>query len=185
MKLSPTARAGLIGVAVVGLLAYGAIVELGVNAGLVHYGVTVGNDVDLSRLSRDAATEALRARVDDLTSEPVVFGMKGVGREVVYPSEIGWRPRVDHTVAVAMEVGRSDGMLAALGQRMQAWFGGVNVQWADKTKATRVTEIIDRVEARARQAGLTLDRGRFRYKIRTKILSWPRKDLYLLPVERS
>ncbi|MCA1704987.1 MAG: hypothetical protein LC808_17680, partial [Actinobacteria bacterium] len=60
----------------VGLLLYLLLVDLGVNAGRVHYGVTVGG-YDVGGHTYPETFELLRERGKELEKAPIVLGAEG------------------------------------------------------------------------------------------------------------
>jgi hypothetical protein len=183
MGLSGPARALLVASIATAVLVYLVIVELGVNAGRIHYRVSLVGGVDLGGLTEDEARAMLLRRAQLLSSGRIHFGAEGIGSVVFTPEQVGWRGGPLKTLDEAMGVGRDAGWLGALGERLQAWLFGVRLRWAKGADVRRVTEIIDRVEREANARGKVLNRPRFRSKIRRALVSWPRKRLYRIPVE--
>jgi vancomycin resistance protein YoaR len=124
--------AGLLAlVLVAGLL---AVQELAA-AGQVRRGVRVGG-VDLSGLSRAAATERLTAAARDLQAAPLTL-KAGAASQRLRRSRAGVELDVQATVAAALAVGRG-GPLDL--DRFRGWFGAIDVPW----KARVVAERLDR-----------------------------------------
>jgi hypothetical protein len=161
--------------ALVGVLVYVPIVDLGVSAGRIHHGVSVAG-VDVGGLTEPEAAEVLARRVELVGSEEVFFFGPGI-RELVDPVAIGWRPKPASSAQVAMEIGRKDGLLGALRDRWRGWFGGIELRWAGKPSSPKVRALVDDVERRARAQGYVLDRAKFRRKIKRGINTWPRRPL--------
>ncbi|HEX2239889.1 MAG TPA: hypothetical protein VHJ82_01920 [Actinomycetota bacterium] len=165
---------------VLGVLSYAVIVDWGVSAGRVHAGVAV-QDVDLGGLTEQEAADALADRGTELGADALVF-VRDTVQCSFFPFEVGWKPKPFQTAREAMQVGRVGLPFAATLDRVRAWFGGVKVRWADKTSAKKVGEFLDECEADADDAGVLIDRGKFRFKIRRALIRWPRKDAYRIPV---
>jgi hypothetical protein len=159
------------------------IVDLGVNAGRIHYGVSVGT-VDVGGLTEAEATEVLKRIGEKMKTTPVVFSRKGVALRLV-PTRVGWGPQPSDSAQAAMAVGRSGGVLTALADRLRAWFGGARVGWAGSPDAKRVGKLLNRWQRRAQRAGLGILRAELRYKIRRVIQTWPRKASYRIPITRQ
>jgi hypothetical protein len=181
VKLSPTARVVLGAGALVGLLAYALVVELGVNAGRIHIGVSV-RGTDLGGLTVDEAQGRLEEFAARSSLEKVTFGAAGLDRVVFSPADLNWRPKPGATAEQAAAVGRSGGLLGALRQRVHAYFGGVDLKWAGGPKGAKVSKLIDAIEERARAEGLELRRAKLRGKIKRVLQSWPRQGWYRIPI---
>lgn len=184
----------LLGALVVGaLLAYIVIVDLGVNAGRIHHGVTLVGGVDIGGMTEAEAAEILDERAALLSgsdgsdqcpeSSEVTFGAEGLSPVRFCPFEVGWRGAPSATAREAMAVGRENAPFGALLERARAWSGGVEIRWAGTAKPGKVTKIINKVEKQALARGLVLNRGKFRYKIKRAIVTWPRKPWYRIPLE--
>jgi len=183
MNISRPSRALLYGMLVIGLLVYALILELGLSAGRVHQGVTVDGEIDVAGLTRVEVGELLQERTELLASEPLVFGARGVGRHAIEVTSIGARPEPNETAAAAMAVGRTGGPWSALVARWTAWTGGIDVAWVGEPSRGRVSEFIERIEERALDARLALNRCKLRGKIRRVATDWPRKEFYRIPVQ--
>jgi hypothetical protein len=183
VKLSPTARVLLGAGALVGLLAYALVVELGVNAGRIHIGVSV-RGTDLGGLTVEEAQGRLVEFAARSSVEKVTFGAAGLDRVVFSPADLNWRPEPGATAEQAAAVGRSGGLLEALRQRVRAYFGGVDLKWAGGPKGAKVSKLIDAIEDRARAEGFELRRAKLRGKIKRVLQSWPRQGWYRIPIVR-
>ena len=194
MAVSRTARFVLIVGAVLAFVGYVLVVELGINAGRIHYGVTVRGGVDLGGMTAAEAFEALEEQAEAMLADDIVLGGQGVHVRF-YPRRpegvserrlhAAWSPQRAETVSAAMEVGRKDAPFGALYDRFRAWFGGVKVTWQGKARSPSVTKIIDKVERLGRRDGLVLDRPALRVKIRRALNSWPRRPFYRIPFTDS
>jgi hypothetical protein len=161
--------------ALVGVLVYVPIVDLGVSAGRIHHGVSVAG-VDVGGLTEPEAAEVLARRVELVGSEEVFFFGPGI-RMLVDPVAIGWRPKPAGSAEAAMRIGREGGLAGALADRWRGWFGGIELRWAGKPSSRKVRALVDEVERRARKLGYVLDRVKFRRKIKRGINTWPRRPL--------
>ncbi|MGH2729845.1 MAG: hypothetical protein ACRDJI_04470 [Actinomycetota bacterium] len=182
MAVSRTARAALGVTAAMGILAFLIVVELGVNAGRIHYGVSI-NEIDVGGLTEAEAAELLETRVGLVQFEPVVFTTEFLEFSFV-PADVGWRPRVLETTRAAMSLGRDDVPFGAVADRVRAWFSGVKIHWTGSPRAFQVGEMIDEWEREAEGVGLTIDRGRLRARIRRAIVTWPRRA-FKIPLATS
>jgi hypothetical protein len=182
VNLSPSARVVLGVCALIGLLVYAAIVELGVNAGRIHIGVSV-QGMDLGGLTVEEAEKRLQEVALRAAADEVTFGAAGLEDVVFSPSDLKWRPAPGLTAEHAAAVGRSGSLIAAVQQRLRAYFGGVDLKWAGRPKAAKVSKLINTIERQARAEGLTLLRSKLRGKIKRVLQTWPRKQWYRIPVE--
>lgn len=196
MAITRLSKTVLISAGVLALLSWLVIVELGVNAGKIHYGVALRKDFSMGGMTRSEAFGALKERADDMLYEPVVLGAEGIGPINVYPREpvdvdadkevraVGWNPRYTRTLDALMAVGRNDGPISSLSDRFVAYFGGVEVPWQGAPLVGKVTKlVIDPIEELAEKQGLTVDRGELRAKLRRALNEWPRRPFYRIPIE--
>jgi hypothetical protein len=186
----------LVSTAVVVVLAWLLIVEFGINAGKVHYGVELRGDLDVGGMTRAEARALLKERAQEMFFEPVVLGAEDIGPINVYPRNpqfeiakedvraVDWNPRYTKTIDALMAVGRKDGPISAVSDRFDAYFGGVKVPWQGAPAAFKVTErVIDPIEKLAAEEGLTVDRDELRVKLRQALNEWPRQPFYRIPFE--
>jgi hypothetical protein len=166
---------------VAGVLLYLVVVDLGLNAGLVHRGVTLRGELVLGGLTKEEAESRLVGRAGLLETNPVAFGAEGIDTVWLYPADIGWRFRPLATAHEAMDVGR-EGVIEAISERARAWAGGVKLAWAGRPKTGKMTTLIDSIDGHAAAAGLELDRAKLRGKIKRILGSWPRQGWYRIPV---
>ena len=185
MNISRPSRALLYGLLLAGVLIYALVLELGMSAGRVHHGVTVDGDIELTGLTRLEAGELLQERTELFASQPLVFAARDVGRQAIEVSDVGARPDPDETAAAAMAIGRSGGPWRALADRWGAWTGGVDVEWVGESGRGRVSQFIERIEERALDSGLSLNRCKLRAKIKRVATDWPRQDFYRIPVQEE
>jgi hypothetical protein len=182
VNLGRGSRGAVISLVVVGIVGYLIVVDLGVNAGQVHYGVTVAHDFSVGGLTEEEAVAALERRMALLGSRAIHFGAKGINVYVHPIDDLGWRPRPEATARLAMRVGRDGAPLGALLDRGRAWLGAVQVDWQGGARPGKVSRLINRVERRVDEAGFALDRARFRGKIKRLVVRWPRAGWYRLPL---
>ncbi len=173
MRLSLVARTVLALVAVCALAAYLAIVDLGVNAGRIHYGVSV-NHVNVGGLTALEASAELEERAEELEQEPVLFEFEGIRRSF-FPRDIGWRPNSLDNAERAMRVGRAGGPLSALEQRIRAWAKGVEVPWRVSADGRKVGALMDGWQTALEELGVEIRRPLLRYRIKRAIVTWPRR----------
>lgn len=181
-RVSRVARVLLVAGVVVALLGYLVVVDLGVNAGRIHYGVSVDH-VYVGGLTAPEAVARLAERGELLKNTVVAFSVPGVNCYFV-PGDLGWGPQPADTTKIALDVGRADAPFGALVDRVRAWAGGVEVGWAGAPNAKKVGRFLNDCEKRAEGQGLTLNRGQLRYRVRRAIVTWPRPISFRLPLER-
>ena len=179
--MSPVMKGPLVVTGVVLLIAYVAIVELGINAGRIHFGVSV-RGMDVGGLTVEEAVQRLQGRAALLDSKPIVFGSQGLGKVSVFPSDLSWMGNVEKTAEEAAAVGRDGGLVTALSDRVAAYLEGVDVPWQGGPRPGKVSRLINRIEKRAAEEGLELDRARLRGKIKRLVQRWPRARWYRIPV---
>lgn len=173
MEISTSGKLFLVGLALFGVLAYVAVLDLGLNAGRIHYGVTIDEN-DVGGLTLVEAANLLERRAEFLARQPVTFRIDGFVRSLT-PQDVGWRPDAVTNARRAMRVGRSGGVLHAIDQRARAWLGRIDIRWRTKANAAKVGRLIARWERDAAAAGLRINRPRLRFLIRRAIVTWPRR----------
>jgi len=174
--LSRTVKALLAGGALVCLLMFGIIVDFGVNAGVVHQGVTVSG-LDVGGLTLEETQGALSDHRSRMRQSEVCFSSPEF-EDCFLPEDVGWFPRgpeIRASALEAFEVGRSGGPFIALGERLRAWSGDVNLTWSPSARPFLVTKIIDKWEKELLPADLRIDRARTRAKIKDSLAAWPRR----------
>ncbi|MDQ3964180.1 MAG: hypothetical protein M3277_09775 [Actinomycetota bacterium] len=176
MTLSVRTKIVMSLVALLGLVAYLIVVDLGVSAGRIHHGVRIADNagLDLGGLTREEATALLEERELELARAPVFFTREGFECEFL-PTELVWDARPFETAVAAFRIGRGESPLRALGARVRAWVGGVKVDWADDLDSSAVTRFIDDCEVQATAFGYDLRRYRLRKKIARAVTTWPRR----------
>lgn len=180
MNLSTRFKVLVAVVLAVGLVGWVILLDLGINAGRIHYGVHV-RGTQVGGMTVEEAQAVLRERGRELRYEPVVLSAEGMECSFI-PDEVGWGPKPKATAEAAREVGFTGGIRNALGDRVTAWFGGVRVGWAGGPKFWKVTPLIDECEKQAEALHLELDRYKLRRMMRRAIVTWPRR-IFQIPVE--
>jgi hypothetical protein len=180
-KLSRVTKAVLALGAVAGVGLYSVIVDLGVNAGRIHYGVTVSS-FDVGGMTGREALRALKQRRSFLRREEICF--RGPHFDsCAKPALLGWSPDTVATVEEALAVGREGGPFGALADRTRAWIRGVNVSWSSGPRANKVTRLMDDWARRLAPGGHVVDRAKLRFRVRRAILTYPRR-VFRIPLER-
>ena len=175
MKLS--ARTKIVGglFVLVALLAYAILVELAINAGKVHHGVSV-QGFDIGGLSRADAEAALGDRGEEMQQEPMRFVAEGFYC-LFTPEMVGWGPQEFETADLAMRIGRDGGPMQALRDRWRAWTSGIEVAWTDRPNARLMGRELARCERTAAGLGYEIDRPRLRFLVKRTISTWPRETV--------
>jgi hypothetical protein len=181
--MSPVMKSLLLAAGVVLVVAYVAVVELGINAGRIHFGVTV-RGMDVGGLTVEEAVQRLQGRAALLDSKPLVLGSQGVGRVSVFPSDLRWMAKAEKTAAEAAAVGRDGDLFTAVSDRVVAYLDGIDVPWEGGPRPRKVSKLINQIEKRVAEDGLDLDRARLRGKIKRLVQKWPRARWYRIPVSR-
>jgi hypothetical protein len=180
-----SARAKLVGglFVVLAMLAYAALVEVAINAGKVHHGVSV-QGFDIGGLSRADAEAALSERGEEMQHEPMLFVAEGFDCRFS-PAMVGWGPQEFQTSDLAMQVGRGEGLLDALGERWTAWTSGIEVAWTDRPNAVRMGRELARCDRTARGLGYEIDLPRLRFLVKRTITTWPREPVEIPVLDSS
>lgn len=164
-----------------GLLAYGIVVDLGANAGKVHHGVTV-EGFEVSGLTESDAFGTLEARAEELEETGIVFRTGPLSFRFV-PSDLDWDFKVDETTDRAMGVGRTGGPFRAVWDRARAWVSGMEVAWAGSfSPRSRLAGSLNSLEDKAALFGYVIDRNALRRAMRAAIKELPRRSSYELPL---
>jgi vancomycin resistance protein YoaR len=132
-RLRQVPRPALAAVLVVALVAGLVIVQEVAAAGQVRHGVRVGG-VELSGLTRAAATDRLRAAAEALQASPLALQ---AGDTTVRPprSRAGVELDVEASVAAAMDAGRGGPFDA---DRFKGWFGHIDLPWKARVATARL-----------------------------------------------
>lgn len=177
MRLSRTAKIALSLSAILGLVLFVVILDLGVNAGQIHYGVRI-DQLKLGGLTEGEAVDLLQPRGNEMSQTPIRFANGSIECSFL-PLDTGWTPDIHRAVSAALRVGREGSLLHAAGQRIEAWFGGVKIHWPDRPNKQGVSGILDKCERVVRSSGAQLARFRMRLKIRHALATWPRPTFHL------
>jgi hypothetical protein len=178
--VSPLAKI-LIAVAVVaGLGVYLVVLDLGINAGRIHRGVTVG-DVDIGGMTQGEAVEFLRDVGRDMRNTSITFTTGDVDFEVL-PADLKWWPYAEDMAQKAMDVGRKGGVLRAASQRWRAWVSGVTLSWRGAGHGL-VTQKIEEMSAALAEQGYELDEQEMFTALQDAIWQWPRRSEYEIPLD--
>lgn len=168
--------------ALLGLLAYAIVVDLGANAGKVHHGVTV-EGFDVSGRTESDAFGDLEERAEQLEETGVVFRSGPLSFRFV-PSDLNWNFKVDETTDRAMEVGRAGGPFRAVWDRARAWVSGIEVEWAGSFfPRSRLSGSLNALLEKAALFGYVVDRNALRRSMREAIKDLPRSSSYEIPLE--
>jgi hypothetical protein len=177
VTLSRTAKIVLSLSILVAALLFLLIVDLGVNAGRIHYGVRVDH-MNLGGLTELEAVDVLDRRGSTMAQAPVLFKRDGVKCSFM-PLDVSWVPKVHRAVAHALAVGRQGSAFHAGRQRLQAWFGGVKIRWPEQTDRHEVAAVLDRCQRLAAASGLEISRWKMRLKIKVALATWPRRTFHI------
>jgi len=175
MTLSLRAKISLALLILLGVVVYGLVLDLGINAGRIHHGVYV-RDINLGGLTKEEAFERLIARGLELEDEPVLVTREGVGCHFV-PSDLGWEAKPFETAIAAYRIGRGEESFEALSTRIRAWFGGVSIDWKDEIDRRAMRTLLDDCEEQAQAIGYEVRRYRLRKRIARAITTWPRSPV--------
>jgi vancomycin resistance protein YoaR len=156
---APSRRAALLASAiVVGILVLGVAVDAFASAGRVHPGVSVGG-VSVGGKTPVEAMAKLKTELPAKAAVPVEVAGTSKTWSVV-PKDIGASFDYVKLTDGAMEVGRSGGFFASVGERFGAWFGGRSLPApaiADKTKLDAVVgKIASAIDVAPKDAVLTV-----------------------------
>lgn len=155
MQVSPTARSVAALLLVVGAALYLLLIDLGVNAGRIHYGVNV-DGFEVGGRTFTEAVELLRKHGRELQDTPMVYRVGDYGCPIT-PKELGWGPQPHDTAEAAMAVGRPLRSFDSIGERVDAWLGGVRVHWADSADPAKVTAAVERCHREADAGDVSVD----------------------------
>ncbi|MGH2806598.1 MAG: hypothetical protein ACRDKT_04915 [Actinomycetota bacterium] len=183
MHLSRVSKVVLSIVLAIGVVVFLVLADYGINAGRIHYGVSIG-DVNVGGMTEAEAIAALDEHVDFVDDFPVVFTAEGMDCSFE-PEEFALDPLSAQNAAAARRVGFRDFPFGALSERVRAWFEGVEVEWETKArKFWKVTEHVDECEAQGEAIGETVRPRALRIRMRIAILTWPRRP-FRIPLEEG
>jgi hypothetical protein len=179
-SVSPLARATIIAASAAAFVLYLVILDLGVNAGRIHRGVSVG-DVEVGGMTQAEAVGYLAEVGREMRNESITFVTEDLEFHVL-PADLNWWPYAEDSARRAMAVGRSGSVAHAASQRWRAWLSGVTVTW-EQAGDRRVVEKINELSSELAAAGHQLDEAAMRKVLHAAIWAWPRRDAYEIPLE--
>ena len=177
-----TARIVMVSVGLLGVLAFIVIAELGINAGLIHYGVKIGH-LDVGGMTPREAERLIEDVGREMASTPIVFRGGGLGPYSWTPSELDWEPRKVEMSRQAMDVGRTGNLFRSLADRVKSWTGGIRLRWSppDRGKVELVALIV--AQDADETTRLTVDEAKLESLIIEAVWDWPRARFYEIPFE--
>jgi hypothetical protein len=183
MQLSRSSKIVVAVTVVVGALLFLVIADYGINAGRIHYGVSIG-DVDVGGMTEAEAMDVLEERGDMLEDKAVVFTAEGMDCSFD-PRDFKWDPLAADNADAARRVGFGDFPFGAIEERLRAWLQGVELEWDTKARSFwKVTEHIDYCEEQAEAIGEELKRKILRRRMLIAIVTWPRRN-FVVPLEQE
>ena len=156
MKLSPLAKVGVAVGGVIAFLLFLIVVDLGVNAGRIHYGVSV-EGVDLGGLTKREAIAELEEHHDQIEERVILLTAEGLNVGV-QPDQLGWTFNPRATVREAYDVGRDDAPFGALSDRIASWLWGTRVDLRGPLDEDVLEGKIDEWDERLSGLGRPVDR---------------------------
>jgi len=178
--LSRTAKASIAGATALCLVLFVIVVDLGINAGVVHHGITVSG-LDVGGLTLEETQSALQDHRARMRRAEVCFSGPDF-EDCLLPEDFGWFPSEERIKTVALEafdVGRTGGPLTALRARLRAWSGDVKLSLPHAVQPLRVSDVIDEWERNLIESDLRLDREEARARIKDALAAWPRSTFRL------
>jgi hypothetical protein len=166
-------------VALLGIFTFVVIADLGINAGLIHYGVRVGH-IDVGGMSPLAAERVIESVGAEMASTPIIFRGGGLGPYSWTPFELGWEPKKFEMSAKAMKVGRRGNVFRSFGDRVKSWTKGIKIRW-DRPRRPIVRREVRAIAEEAELVGLTVDKSKMQFLIRKATWDWPRDPFYEIP----
>ena len=177
-----TTRIVVAAAGVLGIFAFLVIAELGINAGLIHYGVRIGH-LDVGGMSPVAADRLIGDAGLEMASPLIEFRGGPLGNFSWTPAELGWTPPERFEMsAKAMRVGRSGGLFRSLADRIRSWTRGVEIRW-DAPSGEGIESVAEAVAAEAAAAGLEVDVAKLESLMLKATQEWPRPPFYEIPFE--
>jgi hypothetical protein len=178
-NLSASAKIVMALATLLGIFAFLVVADMGVNAGLIHYGVRVGH-IDVGGMSPTEAERVIGEVGEEMQFAPIVFSAEGLGPYTWTPDELGWEPRKLDLTQRAMNVGRRSDVFLSFGDRVKCWFKGIKIRWERPNRGAvrrEVREVADEAEL----VGLTVDKAKMQFLIRKATWDWPRDPVYEIP----
>jgi hypothetical protein len=172
----------IVAAVVVGLAAYAVVLDLGINAGRIHRGVSVG-DVDVGGMTQTEAVEFLTDVGRDMRNSSITF-TAGDAEVEVLPADLKWWPYAEDMAKKAMDVGRTGGVIDAASDRWKAWMSGITVNWG-RAGPRLVERQIEEMSSDLAAQGYELDEQEMFRVLRHAIWQWPRRAAYEIPLEEG
>jgi hypothetical protein len=179
-SVSPLARTLIAGAVVLALAVYLVVLELGINAGRIHRGVSVG-DVDVGGMTQAEAVAFLSGVGRDMRNSSITFTAGDVEFEVS-PADLKWWPYAEDMARKAMAVGRNGGVWHSASQRWRAWLSGISIKWR-RARPRPVEQQIQEMSFELDALGYELDEQEMVTVLRHAIWQWPRRDTYAIPLD--
>lgn len=126
--------------ALAGVVLLLVLAEVAFSVGRIHPGVTVAG-IEVGGLTPKRAAVMLEARLPVVAEEPVVV-YHGDKTWEITASKVGLGFDYPATIGRAMAVGREGGIVGYLGARLEAWFGGVDVDPVATSDPTLMSETL-------------------------------------------
>lgn len=133
----------IVGGAVVGLVAVLVLADVAMSLGKIHPGVSVSG-VDVGGMAPAKAASVLQTRLPEKTTEPVVV-VHGDDKWTVKAKKIGLTFDYDALAQDAMDVGRSDSFITTVSDRVEAWFGGTDLDATASADEDQMSKLLDEI----------------------------------------
>jgi hypothetical protein len=180
--VTPLAKILIAAAVVAALAAYLVVLDLGINAGRIHRGVSVG-DVDVGGMTQPEAVEFLTDVGRDMRNSSITFSAGDIEFEVL-PADLKWWPYAEDMARKAIEIGRQGGVTSAASERWRAWTSGITIKWA-RAGPRLVEQQIEEMSSELAAQGYELDEEEMFRVLRHAIWQWPRRASYEVPLEES
>ncbi|HSK47920.1 MAG TPA: VanW family protein [Coriobacteriia bacterium] len=145
--------------AIVALLVVGGTAEAVTTSGRIHPGVSVAG-VRVGGLKPANARSALRTSLPTRASEPITVKY-GERSWEVQGADVGLTFDYNEQVALAMAVGRGDDLVGSIGERLNAWLGGVELVATPKFNDAKLEIVLRRIakgtDKRAKNATVKIE----------------------------
>jgi vancomycin resistance protein YoaR len=133
----------VVGIVIVSALVLGFAFEALMTTGKVHPGVTVSG-VEVGGMIPEKALLVVEAGLAERVSSPVTV-TRGDKTWPISAEEIDLTFKHDAMVAEAMSIGRAGGLISALGGRLRAWSGGVEIDAVKYASAPDLDVALEKV----------------------------------------
>ena len=155
MRLPKSAKPLALLLGLLAFFVYLVLVDLGVNAGRVHYGVRV-DGYEVGGHTFTEAVSLLTEHGNEVANEPIAYRV-GSYRCQFTPKDVGWGPQPHDTAELAMSVGRPLAAFDSIPERIDAWLGGARVSWADSANPELIEAQVERCQEKADRQGVAID----------------------------